>query len=103
MTWFIGLLKILLNELSRISWFQIRRNIGETFVYVGNKISGRHRYMEPIIDLVINDENKEEFLYKVSLVTRRYDIEIGIYETYEEAGQVCDNIEATIKELHNAD
>ncbi len=102
MTWFIGLLKTLMRGLSTVSWFQIRRNIGETFVYVGNKISGRHRHMEPMIDLVFSDENKEEFAYRVVLTTRRYDIEIGTYDTYEEAGQVSDNIEKTIEELHNA-
>lgn len=103
MTWFIGLLKTLLNGLSQVSWFQIRRNIGETFVYVGNKISGRNRYMEPVIDLVFMDEDKKEFAYKVSLVTRRYDIEVGVFDTYEEAGRICDNIEASIKEMQDAD
>lgn len=99
MTWFIGLLKILLNGLSRVSWFQIRRNVGETFVYVGNKISGRRRHMEPMIDLVFKDDGKEEFAYRVVLTTRRYDIEVGIFDTYEEAGEVSDNIEKTIKEI----
>lgn len=56
-------------------------------------------HMEPMIDLVFKDKDKEEFSFKVSLVTRRYDIEIGVYDTYEEAGRVCDNIEKTIKEL----
>lgn len=102
MIWFIGLLKILMRGLSTVSWFQIRRNIGETFVYVGNKISGRSRHMEPMIDLVFSDESKEEFAYRVVLTTRRYDIEIGVFETYEEAGQICDNIEKTMEELNNA-
>lgn len=100
MTWFIGLSKILMRGLSTVSWFGIRRNIGETFVYVGNKISGRPRYMEPMIDLVFKDDSKEEFAYRVVLTTRRYDIEVGIFETYEEAGEVCDNIEKTIEELN---
>jgi hypothetical protein len=58
--------------------------------------------MEPVIDLVFKDESKEEFAYRVSLTTRRYDIEVGVFDTYEEAGQICDNIEKTVKELNNA-
>lgn len=88
-----------MNGLSTVDWFVIRRNIGETFVYVGNKIAGRYRYMEPMIDLIIKDEEKSEFGYKVSLTVRRYDITIGTYDTYEEAGEVCDNIEARMREV----
>lgn len=97
--WFIALLRILWKGLTGVSWLQIRRNVGEGFVYIGNKIAGRYPYMEPMIDLVFKDGENEEFSFKVSLTVRRYDITIGVYDTYEEAGQVCDNIEKTIKEL----
>lgn len=68
-------------------------------MYVGNRISGRSRYMEPMIDLIFKDDDKEEFAYRVVLTTRRYDIEVGIFDTYEEAGQVSDNIEKSLEEL----
>lgn len=78
---------------------RIRHRAGEGFVYVGNVVSGRNRDMEPVIDLVFKDENKEEFAYKVSLSMRRYDIEVGVFDTYEEAGQVSDNIEKSLEEM----
>lgn len=92
-------MRILWKGLTGVSWLQIRRNVGEGFVYIGNKIAGRYPHMEPMIDLVFKDGENEEFSFKVSLTVRRYDITIGVYDTYEEAGQVCDNIEKTIKEL----
>lgn len=78
---------------------RIRHRAGEGLVYAGNVVAGRNRDMEPVIDLVFRDENKEEFAYKVSLSMRRYDIEVGVFDTYEEAGQVSDNIEKSLEEM----
>lgn len=78
---------------------RIRHLAGEGLVYIGNVVAGRNRDMEPVIDLVFKDENKEEFAYKVSLSMRRYDIEVGVFDTYEEAGQVSDNIEKSLEEM----
>jgi hypothetical protein len=90
---------MLKRELSTVDWLKVRRHVGESFVYIGNKISGRVRYMEPMIDLSFKDDVKEDFAFKVSLTTRRYDIYVGTYDTYEEAGRVVDNIERTMREL----
>lgn len=68
-------------------------------MYVGNVIAGRSREMEAIIDLNFKDEKKEEFVYSVSLTMRKYDIHVGTYDTYEEAGEVADNIDKALEEL----
>lgn len=89
----------LVRWLSSVDINRARRRIGEPFVYLGNVIAGRNKDMVPAIDLIFKDEKNEEFLYRVVLTMRRYDIEVGIFETYEEAGKVSDNIERSLEEM----
>jgi len=90
---------MLWSAITGVNIKRLRHRLGEPFVYVGNKIAGRDRDMEAIIDLRFKDEKENDFIYDVSLTLRRYDIHVGTYDTYEEAGRVSDNIDRSIKEL----
>ena len=92
-------MKTLWNAITGVNIKRVRRTLGEPFVYVGNKIAGRDREMEALINLTIKKDDDMEFQYEVALTLRRYDIHIGTYDTYEEAGKVADNIEKSLKEL----
>lgn len=97
----IGLLKTLLSVLSTVKWQRIRRSVGDGFVYIGVKISGRNKHMQSVIDLTMEPpvEGKDiELKYAVSLTIRRYDIYVGTYSTYEEAASIADNIDRAIEE-----
>ena len=85
--------------ISGVSIKRVRRNLGEPFVYIGNKIAGRDSEMEAIINLVLKEDDDTEFQYEVALTLRRYDIHVGTYDTYEEAGKISDNIDKSLKEL----
>lgn len=92
---------MLLKDLSTVKWQRIRRSVGDGFVYIGVKISGRHKHMESVIDLDIKKGTEGEdieFVFKVSLTTRRYDIYVGTYDTYEEADKIAANIDRAIEE-----
>lgn len=89
---------MLLKDLSTVKWQRIRRSVGDGFVYIGVKISGRHKRMESVIDLTIKEGTEVEFAFKVSITTRRYDIYVGTYDTYEEAASIADNIDKAIEE-----
>jgi hypothetical protein len=97
-------LKTLLSDLSTVKWQRIRRSVGDGFVYVGVKISGRNKHMQAVIDLTMDPpvEDKDiELKYAVSLTTRRYDIYVGTYDSYEEAARIADNIDKSIEEAHS--
>jgi len=92
-------LKTLWSAITGVNIKRVRRTLGEPFVYIGNKIAGRDREMEALINLVLKEDDDTEFQYEVCMTLRRYDIHVGTYDTYEEAGEVADNIEKSLKEL----